>query len=155
MLVPINKIVEREIKRDVLQGTCQQVMTVQRSSVLRVKARGSWQGMIVVSSPPTEALNASFQPHQERTLNNKLFLLLLLLLYRHLSPSTTLPAYRKVCIATFSQFLADSISISLAIAETGLDVVIIKAFHVHFQGRAGRNDAKRIVPNRNNIDWPF
>ena len=39
-------------------------MTVQRSSVLRVKARGSWQGMIVVSSP-TEALNASFQPHQE------------------------------------------------------------------------------------------
>jgi len=129
-------------------------MTVQRSSVLRVKARGSWQGMIAVSSP-TEALNASFQPHQERTLNNRLFLLLLLLLYRHPLPSTTLPAYRKVCIATFFQFLADSISISLAIAETGLDVVTIKAFHVHFQGRAGRNDAKRIVPNRNNIDWPF
>ena len=128
-------------------------MTVQRSSVLRVKARGSWQGMIVVSS--LQKLSTLLFNLTRSTLNNKLFLFLLLLLYRHLSPSTNLPAYRKVCIAAFSQFLADSISISLAIAETGLDVVIIKAFHVHFQGRAGRNDAKRIVPNRNNIDWPF
>ena len=128
-------------------------MTVQRSSVLRVKARGSWQGMIVVSS--LQKLSTLLFNLTRSTLNNKLFLLLLLLLYRHPLPSTTLPAYRKVCIATFFQFLADSISISLAIAETGLDVVIIKAFHVHFQGRAGRNDAKRIVPNRNNIDWPF